>query len=151
MTYKDLDYQKKYAEKNKEKLKEYRKKYRQENKEKRTEYDKKYREEKKEKRKEYREKNKEKLKQQEKEYWQTEAGKKSMRLKNWRRSGLKHENYDEIYEYYLNCKNCENCNVELTDGNTASNRKCMDHSHITGEFRNILCATCNTKRREDNF
>ena len=62
------------------------------------------------------------------------------------------ENYDKLYEYYLNCKNCENCNIELTvDKRNTPTTKCMDHSHITGQFRNILCGSCNIKRGEDNF
>ena len=115
------------------------------------EYSKKYYEKNKEKKKEYNEKNKEKYKEYHKEYRQTEAGKKSNRIRKWKHRGLIHDNYDELYEYYLNCKNCEKCSVELTDGNISSNRKCMDHSHITGEFRNILCHSCNSKRGEDNF
>ncbi len=125
----------------KEYMKEYQKKYRQENKEKRKEY-----------MKEYREKNKEKIKQQKKEYMKTEAGIKSNRIYNWKYIGLKHDNYDELYEYYLNCKNCQNCNIELTyDKRNTPTTKCMDHSHRTGEFRNILCFNCNIKRKEDNF
>ena len=31
---------------------------------------------------------------------------------------------------------------------TKENKKCMDHCHLTGLFRNILCNSCNSKRRE---
>ncbi len=120
------EYQKKYNEKNKEKLKEYQK--------------------------EYREKNKEKLKKLKKEYSETEAGKKSLRISQWKFNGLIHDNYNELYEYYVNCKNCEKCNVELTyDKRNTATTKCLDHSHRTGHFRNILCNFCNIKRKEDNF
>tara|TARA_R110002096_G_scaffold390380_1_gene584884 strand:+ start:31 stop:375 length:345 start_codon:yes stop_codon:yes gene_type:complete len=102
--------------------------------------------------KQYHKKNREKHNQQMKQYRQTEAGKKSHRISNWKYNGLKHDNYDELYEYYLNCKNCEKCNVELTyDKQNTSTTKCMDHSHRNGQFRNILCNSCNTKRLEDNF
>ncbi len=98
--------------------------------------------------KQYREKNKEK----QKEYYQTEQGKKSRRISDWKRHGLIHDNYNELYEYYLNCKNCEKCNIELTyDKRNTPTTKCMDHFHLDGKFRNILCFTCNVKRREDNF
>jgi hypothetical protein len=86
-----------------------------------------------------------------KQYRQTEQGKKCRRIGQWKRSGLIHENYDELYEYYLNTTHCEKCNIELTDGHKLSNRKCLDHSHTTGQFRNVLCASCNTKRRESNL
>ena len=128
--------------------KESQKKYYEKNKEKRLEYQ-----------KQYREKNKEKEKEYIKEYKQTEAGKKSNRISKWKHTGLINENYDKLYEYYnfhneyyLNCKNCENCNIELTvDKRNTPTTKCMDHSHTTGQFRNILCFSCNNKRREDNF
>ena len=114
----------------KEYMKEYQKQYREKNKEKKKEYQRKYRE----------------------KYNQTENGKKSHRINNWKQIGLIHDNYNELYEYYLNCKNCEKCNVELTyNKQITSTTKCLDHSHQTGEFRNILCNLCNKKRGEDNF
>ena len=141
MPYKDLDYQKKYREKNKEKKKAFMKEYYEKNKEKKREYQ-----------KEYREKNKETIKQQQKEYKQTEEGKKTNRITKWKHIGLIHDNYDQLYEYYLNTTHCEKCNIELTyDKQNTSTTKCMDHSHRTGQFRNILCFNCNIKRKEDNF
>ena len=103
MPYDQKEYNKKYYQKNKEKIKQQKKEYYENNKEYHKEYDK------------------------------TENGKKSRRINN------------------LNCKNCEKCSVELTDGNTSSNRRCMDHSHTTGQFRNIICHGCNVRRGEDNF
>ena len=78
--------------KDKEKLKEYQKQYR----EKRLENYQKN----KEKTKEYYQKNKEKIIERQKEYFQTEAGKKTHRIAQWKYTGLKHDNYDELYEYY---------------------------------------------------
>ena len=135
-----------------EKYLEYQKKYREKNREKRKEYDKKYREKNKEKIKENREKNKETIKEYQIQYRQTEAGKKTRRISHWKQCGLIHDNIDELYEYYLNTTHCEKCNIELTyDKQNTSTTKCMDHSHRTGEFRNILCHSCNNKRAEDNF
>jgi len=123
-----------------EKRREYLKKYRETHKETHKEYMKKYY-------KEYHEKNKEKISEQKKEYHKTEQGKKSMRISRWKKSGVICEDFNELYDYYINCRNCEECNVELIEGNKASNRRCLDHNHETGEFRNVLCHTCNTKRR----
>tara|TARA_R110002110_G_scaffold63876_2_gene177034 strand:+ start:242 stop:577 length:336 start_codon:yes stop_codon:yes gene_type:complete len=97
--------------------------------------------------KEYNEKNKE----QRKEYYKTDAGIKSNRISRWKQSGLKCDDIDSLYEHYLNCKNCENCNIELVWGNILPNRRCLDHSHTTGLFRNVLCNSCNVKRRENNI
>jgi hypothetical protein len=112
-------------------------------------------EEKKERNKErckkWRENNKEQKKEYLKEYRQTEAGKKSYRISNWKKRGVKSEDYNALYEYYINCQNCELCEIELVEGLFGANRRCLDHSHKSGLFRNVLCNTCNGKRRENNF
>jgi hypothetical protein len=93
---------------------------------------------------------KEQSKEYSKEYLQTEAGKKSKRITNWKQTGVKSADYNALYEYYINCKYCENCGVEFVDGDLGSNKKCLDHSHKTGLFRNILCCGCNNRRGENN-
>ena len=148
----------------KEKKRIYDKEYYQKNKEKRKQYDKEYREKNKEKKritdKEYYEKNKEKLKQNSKEwiknnkekreqYLESEACKKSYRISKWKRYGIITDDYDKLYEKYLNTKNCELCNCELTvDKRTTKTTRCMDHDHSitdSDNVRNILCHSCNSK------
>ena len=98
--------------------------------------------------KEYREKNKEKAKQKEREYRQTEAGKKSARIRQWKYKGIITEDYDTLYEKYLNTKNCELCSVVLTTSRyTTKTTRCLDHDHdITDRdnVRNIVCHSCNS-------
>ena len=114
--------------------------------------------------KEYRLKNKDSTKIYNKEYNKNNREKikklaKDWRLKNpvkvktheWKSQGVKSNNYKLLYEKWKNTKNCENCNVELTDGNLGNTKRCLDHSHITGEFRNILCHLCNVRRGEFNI
>ena len=125
--------------------KEYYKKWREANKEKIKEHNKKYKEKNKEKTKEYTDKNKEKKKEYDKVYYKTEAGKKLHRIQNWKSRGVISDDYNSLYEYYLNCKNCEECNVELVECKK-SNSRCLDHNHKTGLFRNVLCNSCNVKR-----
>ena len=150
------EYDKQYREKNKEKRKEYKKKYRQENKEKIKESNKQYREEHKEKineyKKQYYKENIESRKQYIKQYNQTPRGLKLRRIKDWKKRGFKCDYIEELYQHYLLSDQCEKCSVILTvDKITTSTTKSMDHSHITGEFRNILCHACNRKRGESNF
>ena len=101
----------------------------------------------KETQKRYREKNKEKIKERDTEYWKSPAGLKIHRIYKWKSRGVKSDNFDELYEYYLNCNNCEECNVALTNDEVCITKKVLDHNHITGKFRNILCHKCNIVRK----
>ena len=94
--------------------------------------------------KEYCEKNKEEIAKQKKEYKQTERGKKCQRIDNWKHRGVKCDDWDKLYDYYVSVKYCEECNCLLDD--CSKSRKCLDHSHTTGLFRNVLCHICNVKR-----
>ena len=141
------EYNRKYNEKNKEKKAEYNKKYHEKNKEKNKDKRKEYYEKNKDKIKEYREKNKEKIAEYHKEYKQTPAGIKTQRISNWKNYGIICDDWDVLYERYLNTEFCELCNVELTEDKVMTKTtRCLDHCHETGEFRNILCNLCNLKR-----
>ena len=90
----------------------------------------------------------EKKKQYMKIYYQSSAGIKSRRIKDWKRRGVICEDLDTLYERYLKTELCELCNVELTeDKNSTRTTRCLDHCHTTGEIRNIVCHSCNVKRR----
>tara|TARA_R110002126_G_scaffold191731_1_gene339913 strand:+ start:66 stop:512 length:447 start_codon:yes stop_codon:yes gene_type:complete len=137
---KEKQYKKEWYQKNKEKVIQRSKEWvsKPENKEKVKEY-----------KKEYREKpeNKEKRKEYNKEYCQSEAGKKSYRIYGWKRQGIITEDYDKLYEKFMNTENCELCNVVLTTSRyTTKTTRCMDHDHdITdrNNVRNIVCIACN--------
>ena len=116
------EYRRLYYLKNEEKIKEKQRLYRIENKEKTTEY--------------------------QKEHRQTPAGIKSQTISNWRRKGvLDHfnDNFETLYRIYLSTKFCDECAFELNTGDNGM-RKCLDHHHDSGYFRNILCNSCNVKR-----
>ncbi len=105
-------------------------------------------EEQKAKRKEYMKKYNERKKQERKEYYkihnQKPEVKKTRKINEWKRRGLISDNYDEIYDKWFNATNCEQCNIIFTEDNIYA-RKCMDHCHKTGEFRNIICHPCNSR------
>ena len=126
-------YDKAYQEKNREKIKAYNKEYYEKNTDKIKQNVKKYRDKNTEKYKEYQ-------KEYKKEYYQTENCKKSYTISNWKKLGLIHEDYDALYEKYINTKSCEVCNKVFE----SSYYRCLDHDHITGLFRQILCRNCNT-------
>ena len=124
--------------------KEYQKQYYLDNKEKIEQYRKDNKEKIKIQKAEYYLKNREKISKYDKEYNKTDKGLKVNRLSHWRQRGLITEDIDKIYQRYLSTKECDNCGIEL-DQDEAT-KKCMDHSHTTGEFRNILCKVCNFTR-----
>ena len=128
----------------KEKVRLYNKKYREKNREKLLLGNKQYNEKNRDKRKEWRDQNKDKIKQ----YKQSPEGMKSRRLSDWKRRGIIVEDWDGLYYRYLSTAWCDACKVKLTyDKNRTSTTKVVDHCHITGEFRNILCHSCNVKRK----
>jgi len=77
------------------------------------------------------------------------------RIRNWKNMGLICDDYEKLYDKYIHTEFCELCNIKLTDENKTSNTKrCLDHDHKTGLFRNIVCKCCNGKTdlkcRKDN-
>ena len=80
-------------------------------------------------------------------YYQSDKGKKSNRISSWKQMQIKSDNYEKLYERYISTANCELCDVELCSGNTKRNSRNLDHDHITGEVRHVLCKICNLKMR----
>ena len=137
----------------KEKRREQMRLWRENNKEKTKEYFRQRYQNNKEKIIEYRESNKEKIAEQRRQYNQTPKRIKNNRILNWKKSGVKlPDNYPDwslFYdEEYVKTTHCEECLVELTeDKYNTPTTKVLDHCHITGDFRNILCHACNIKRK----
>ena len=96
---------------------------------------KRWREKNKEYQKTYQKNNEDRLK----EYRQTDIFIKSRLISDWKRRGVICNSFDELYDKYLNSSKCDLCNSHFEN----SFYKCLDHDHNTGEFRNVLCRTCN--------
>ena len=62
-------------------------------------------------------------------------------ISNWKSRGLKlreGETYQEIYKKVNSATHCELCNVSFENKTPE-----MDHDHISGYFRKVLCRSCN--------
>ena len=69
---------------------------------------------------------------------------KSDTKRNWKKRGLTMDKFEEIYQQYIYSSHCELCKKKFE--NTRDRQ--MDHSHQTGEFRNIVCQSCNRRKRD---
>ena len=65
---------------------------------------------------------------------------------SWKRNGLKEsdEFIEDLYNRYIVATHCELCNNEFI----SSQDRRMDHCHKTGEFRNIVCSSCNNRKHD---
>lgn len=115
-------------------------------------YDKKYYENNKEQIKEtikkWRKENKEQIKEKNKEYYQTPKYKRNNRINNLKHKGMIEPDggWEAFMDRVENTKNCELCDITLTvDKRMTKTTRCVDHSHITGLFRNVVCNSCNRK------
>ncbi len=78
-----------------------------------------------------------------KQYRQSDKGKKTDRKHCWKQRGVVFDNdFEEIYDRYINSSQCELCNKVYKN----SQDKCLDHCHTTGKFRNVVCQNCNVIR-----
>ncbi len=64
---------------------------------------------------------------------------------NWKKLGIKIEDYNYWYNRYINSTNCELCNSVYKNNRDRQ----LDHNHENGLPRNIICIKCN-RRRIDN-
>jgi hypothetical protein len=66
---------------------------------------------------------------------------KRLMIKTWKR--FKHPvitDFDVIYDIYINTHKCDFCKKTFKD----SFDRCLDHCHMSGSPRGILCRSCNT-------
>lgn len=135
--------QRRYREKNRDKLNEKNREYRKNNKEKVKEtndnWSKNNRDKVNARAKVYRDKNKDKTKNLSDIWYQN--NKERVRYNKIKRIyGLTKEQFEEMLKQQNNC--CATCGIKDTD--TKSGYLVIDHCHTTGKVRGLLCNPCNT-------
>jgi hypothetical protein len=82
------------------------------------------------------------------QYMKRSNVKKYYIIKNWKRIGVICNNFDEMYQIYSDCTECNFCGQTFIPYENGYNYdKHLDHDHkITNRFniRAILCRICNT-------
>tara|TARA_R100000541_G_scaffold189_2_gene743 strand:- start:1334 stop:1651 length:318 start_codon:yes stop_codon:yes gene_type:complete len=79
-----------------------------------------------------------------KDYAKTSAGRKVLRIANWKNNKIICDDWDLMYERFINTERCECCNKVFAP--PPAKDKHLDHNHQTGKIRNILCRNCNQLR-----
>lgn len=92
-------------------------------------------------RKSYYQNNKDKVLSREAGYYETEKGKKRKTINAWKRNGLIADDYEALYDLRENAEKCDVCDKVFKP----DEKRCMDHDHETGKFRQILCYSCNCR------
>ena len=90
----------------------------------------------------YRKNNQDKIKS----YNNTPNRIKGLHISRWKnRYGVVHNDFDSLYNLYINNKFCNFCGIELTSTLFGNTKKCLDHNHITGLVNGIICKSCNNR------
>lgn len=72
------------------------------------------------------------------------------RMKNgWRAKGLNMNSFEEVFDRYLKCTNCEVCGVHLIRSRKSkSNTKCLGIDKVSGECINVWCVGCKVESQK---
>tara|TARA_R110002153_G_C13022946_1_gene467738 strand:+ start:39 stop:443 length:405 start_codon:yes stop_codon:yes gene_type:complete len=68
-------------------------------------------------------------------------------IHTWKKRGVKYDDIESLYLIYINTMECQHCNKEFIN----TRDRCLDHDHETGEFRKIVCQTCNANDNYINY
>lgn len=65
------------------------------------------------------------------------------RIYEWKTNGVIHDDFDALFQQYINTTHCNHCAKQFKD----TRDRHLDHDHTTGLFRKIVCNGCNNNDR----
>ena len=71
-----------------------------------------------------------------------ECFKKRMIYYTWKKRGIRHPDFIELYNFYSMQKECYFCGIGF-DNSIKRKRRCLDHCDLSGSPRFIICSNCN--------
>jgi len=61
---------------------------------------------------------------------------------HWKKYGVICDDFDKLYDHHMSINNCQLCDIEF-DNIICNNKRCLDHDHKTGLYRQTICHKCN--------
>ena len=72
---------------------------------------------------------------------------KTTTIYNWKNYGIIHDDFDTLYNTYINTFNCDACGYKFEN----KRQRHLDHDHDTGLIRKIVCNKCNAYDNYINY
>lgn len=66
---------------------------------------------------------------------------KKQMIYKWKQRGVISEDFESLYDLYINTDDCVNCGIQLNQD--TSTKKQLHHNHTTGLFEGVVCRVCN--------
>ena len=67
----------------------------------------------------------------------------------WKCSGVKNDDFNNLYKNFIDTKCCDKCNVKLSKGYyVCEKQRCLNYNKKTGEVIGVICLKCNVNKKK---